>query len=95
MTASDPQVDLTAPPQRSYAGSVLVELLWGTALMLGYRTRFAALVLALFCVVTAMLFHNNFGDQTSSFTFSRTSRWPAGFCTSFGSDRYTLDARRS
>ena len=47
----------------AYAGSVLVELVGGSALIVGYRTRSVALVLAVFSLATAIVFHSNFADQ--------------------------------
>lgn len=38
--------------------AILVEVLAGAALLVGYRTKQAALVLALFTVVATVLFHN-------------------------------------
>ena len=40
------------------AGALTLEIVAGVALMLGYRTRWAALALAVFSLVDAFLFHN-------------------------------------
>ena len=39
-------------------GAIAVELLAGIALLIGFKTRWAALLLALFTLMAAVLFHN-------------------------------------
>lgn len=45
-------------PQVAVALALLVELLGGLALLLGWQTRWAALALALFTLVASFFFHN-------------------------------------
>src|SRR5437763_16706090 len=45
------------------AGAALIELGGGLALILGYRTRAVATVLAAFAIVTALIFHSHVADQ--------------------------------
>ena len=40
------------------AGALVLEIVAGIALIIGYKTRWAALTLALFTLVAAFLFHN-------------------------------------
>lgn len=42
---------------------VLFEILAGLALIAGFQTRIAAVALALFCVVSGVLYHFDLGDQ--------------------------------
>jgi putative oxidoreductase len=58
--------------------AIAVELGCGLLILCGYHTRGAALVLAGFCLATAVLFHGNLAIATSSFTSRRTWRSPAG-----------------
>ena len=44
----------------------LFELIAGLALVFGFLTRFFAVVLAVFCLLTAFFFHNNFVDPTQA-----------------------------
>lgn len=44
----------------------LFELIAGLALVLGFATRFFALLLAAFCLLTAFFFHNNFADPVQA-----------------------------
>ncbi|GAA4885376.1 hypothetical protein GCM10023333_18580 [Ferrimonas pelagia] len=43
---------------------VVLELLGGIAIILGFKTRLVALLLAGFCVLSALIFH---GDQANDF----------------------------
>ena len=43
--------------------ALVVELGVATALLLGWRTREAAAVMAVFSVMSALMFHNQFGDK--------------------------------
>jgi len=43
--------------------AILFEIVVGGALIAGFQTRLAALAAAAFCVVAALLYHSNFGDQ--------------------------------
>jgi putative oxidoreductase len=43
--------------------ALVVEIGLGLLVLVGYRTRPAALGLAIWCAVTALIFHRNFADQ--------------------------------
>jgi putative oxidoreductase len=60
---------LPLPPPLAYAGAVTVEIGCGLLMIVGYQTRVAAVVLALFCVTTAVFFHTNFFDPNQIFHF--------------------------
>lgn len=53
-------------PQFGLIAQMLVEIGGGVALLVGYRTRFVAAVLAAFCIATALFFHMNWPTATSS-----------------------------
>ncbi len=61
-TAEHRSVGLPFPPL-AFAVAVIVELGFGLLLLIGFQTRLVALVLAIWCVVTAVFFHRNFADQ--------------------------------
>lgn len=44
-------------------GAIALELGGGLAILLGFFSRYAALALAAFCLVTAALFHSNFAGE--------------------------------
>ena len=60
---------LPLPAPLAYAGAVAVEIGCGLLVITGYQTRAAAIVLALFCLATAVFFHTNFGDPNQIFHF--------------------------
>jgi len=82
-------------PQLALAGAILVELGAGVALILGYRTRLAALALALFTLVTALLFHSAIGDQNQFIHFFKNVAMTGGLLqvVAFGGGRLSLDSR--
>jgi putative oxidoreductase len=79
-----------------FAIAILVELVGGVALVLGYRTRLVAAVLALFTVATALAFHSNLGDQNQLIHFFKNIAMAGGLLqiVAYGAGRFSLDARK-
>jgi putative oxidoreductase len=75
--------------------AIFVELVGGVALVLGYRTRLVAGVLALFTVATALAFHSNLADQNQFFHFFKDIAMAGGLLqvVAYGAGRFSLDAR--
>ena len=48
---------------------IILELAGGLALLIGFKTRWAALALAAFSIVSAAIFHSNLGDQMQMVMF--------------------------
>ena len=59
--------------------TVALELLGGLAIIAGFRTRIVAFLLAGFCVVSGLLFHNNFADQMQMIMFMKNLAMAGGF----------------
>ena len=59
--------------------AIAVELGCGALIVLGYQTRAAALVLAVFCMLTAVLFHTNVGDRNQLLHFEKDLAIAGGF----------------
>lgn len=76
---------------------IAVELLGAVAIILGYQTRIAALLLAGFSVLSAILFHANFADQTQSIMFMKNLAMAGGFLllVARGAGGWSLDGRRA
>ena len=76
--------------------TIAVELLGGLAIVVGYKTRYAALALAGFCVVSALLFHRNFGDQMQMVNFLKNLGLAGGFLllASSGATAFAMDGTR-
>lgn len=74
---------------------ILLELGGGLAIVLGFLTRFAALGLAIFSVVSAFLFHANFADQTQQILFMKNLAMAGGFLflVGNGAGPLSLDAK--
>jgi putative oxidoreductase len=83
-------------PTLALAGAIAVEVGGGIALILGYRTRIVAAILALFSIVTALAFHNALGDQNQFIHFFKNIAMAGGLAqvAAFGAGRFSLDARR-
>lgn len=73
------------------------ELLAGLAILVGWQTRIVALLLAGFCVVTALIFHHNFADQVQMIMFLKNLAIAGGFLTLYanGAGAMSLDARKA
>ena len=82
-------------PLLAYLGAVIVEVGGGAMLLVGYRTKLVAIVLALFCVVTALIFHRNFADQTQMVMFLKNVSIAGGFLllVAHGAGPLSLDRR--
>lgn len=83
-------------PQLGYAIALLVELAGGAALVLGYRTRLVAAILAAFSLATAFAFHSALGDQNQFIHFFKNLAMAGGLLqvVAFGAGAWSLDARR-
>ncbi len=83
-------------PTLALAIAILVEVVGGIALILGYRTRLVAAGLAVFSVATALAFHNQLGDQNQFIHFFKNIAMAGGLLqvVAFGAGRFSLDARR-
>jgi putative oxidoreductase len=75
---------------------IAVELLGGLAVIFGWHTRVAAFLLAGFSLVSAVLFHANFGDQMQMIMFMKNLGLAGGFLmiVALGAGPYSLDNRR-
>jgi putative oxidoreductase len=58
-------------PFIAYWASTAVEVLGGLSVALGFAPRIGALVLAVFSVAAAIIFHTNFGDQNQMIHFMK------------------------
>ena len=74
---------------------IAVELLGGLAVMLGWHTRIAAFGLAGFSLLSALLFHANFGYQMQMIMFMKNVAIAGGFLmiVAQGGGAFALDNR--
>ena len=59
--------------------AIILEILWPILIIIGYQTRIAAALLSLFCIATAVIFHNDFGDQMQLTSFLKNIGLAGGF----------------
>jgi putative oxidoreductase len=74
--------------------AILVELGGGILLIAGFQTRLVAFARAGFCVVSAALFHNQFGDRMQMINFMKNLAMAGGLLqvVAFGAGSFSLDA---
>lgn len=72
---------------------ILLEIGGGLAVIAGFQTRLTAWALAAFSVVSAVIFHSNFGDQTQMIMFMNNFAIAGGFLllAGYGSGAYSID----
>jgi putative oxidoreductase len=82
-------------PFLAYLGALSVELAGGILLVAGYRTRAVAVVLTGFTLLTAVFFHNNFGDQNQMIHFMKNLMIMGGLLqvVAYGAGKFSLDGR--
>ena len=80
----------------AFAIAVIAEVGGGLALLLGFQTRLAATMLAIFTLATAVLFHNNMADQNQMIHFLKNIAITGGLLqvVAFGAGAFSLDNRR-
>jgi len=81
-------------PDLAYLVAILFEVAGGLCFLLGYRTRLAAVLMALFTLATALSFHTNFADQNTMVHFLKNIAIVGGFLqvAVFGGGAVSIDA---
>ncbi len=74
---------------------ILVEVVGGLAIILGWNTKYAAIALAGFSILSAVLFHADFSNQAQMISFMKNIAIAGGFLTLFvhGPGAFALDNR--
>lgn len=82
-------------PLLAYLVAVVVEFGAAILLVVGYRAREAGLVLALYCVVTAIGFHSALGDRNQLIHFLKNIAMAGGLLQvlAFGAGAFSVDNR--
>jgi putative oxidoreductase len=75
--------------------AIVVECIGGLLVLVGYQTRVAGLVLAIWCIATALVAHTNFGDGNQMIHFLKNLAMAGGFLqlVAFGGGTWTIDPR--
>ena len=81
--------------------AIIIELGGGLAVAVGFMTRWAALALAVFCVVAALIFHNFWAVPADQVMMQQINFWKnisitGGFLVlaAFGPGAISIDAKR-
>jgi putative oxidoreductase len=73
---------------------ILVELGGGLALLFGFKTRWAAALLALFSIGSALIAHTNFSDQMQMINFMKNLAMAGSLLmfVRYGAEELSVDA---
>ena len=73
--------------------AIIVEILFPLLLIVGYQTKISALVLAMFTLATALIFHTDFTNQMQLTSFLKNFAIAGGFLIIFirGAGKYSID----
>ena len=77
--------------------TIILEILFPLLLIIGYQTKLSALVLAIFTLATALIFHTDFTSQMQLISFLKNFAIAGGFLILFinGAGKYSLDHKLS
>ena len=75
--------------------AIILEIIAPILLIVGYKTKLAAAALGLFCLATAIIFHNDFGNTTQLTAFLKNIALMGGFLFLFmnGAKDFSLDKK--
>ena len=73
--------------------AIIIEIAAPILIVIGYKTKIAAAFLFLFCISTALIFHNDFGNQMQLTAFLKNIALAGGFLflIANGAKDYSLD----
>ena len=77
--------------------AIVIEIIGGLAILLGFKTRWAAALLALFCLATAFGVHLPAGDLENMTNFYKNLVMAGGFLyvMSFGAGGMSIDGEKA
>ena len=75
--------------------AIILEIVGPIFIILGYKAKVAAGLLSLFCIATAVVFHNDFSDQMQLGSFLKNIALAGGFLFIFinGTKDFSLDKK--
>ena len=77
--------------------AIIIEILFPILLIIGYKTRLSAIVLSLFTILLAVIFHTDFSNQMQLTAFLKNFAIAGGFLIIFvrGAGKYSIDHKLS
>ena len=75
--------------------AIILEIVGPVLVIIGYKTKLAAGLLSLFCIATAVIFHNDFADQIQFTSFLKNIALAGGFLILFvnGAKGFSVDKK--
>ena len=75
--------------------AIILEIVAPILIIIGYKTKIAAALLSIFCIATAIIFHNNLSDQMQFVAFMKNIALAGGFLflVANGTKGYCLDKK--
>ena len=82
-------------PEVLFIPAIIIEILFPLLLIVGYKTKLAASVMALFTFTVAIIFHTDFGEGIHMRMFLKDLAIAGGFLIIFirGAGKYSIDQR--
>ena len=76
--------------------AIIIEILGPILIIVGYQTKITAAFLSLFCLLTAIIFHNEYSNQMQLTSFLKNIALAGGFLLLVinGSKKFSLDNKR-
>ena len=80
-------------PEILFIPAIILEILFPLLLIVGYKTKFSALVMALFTLTVAIIFHTNFSEGMQMISFLKNLSIAGGFMIIivYGPGKISLD----
>ena len=80
-------------PSLLYVPAIIVEILFPLLIVIGYQTKVSALIMAIFSVSLAIIFHTDFSNQMQVMSFLKNFAIAGGFIIIFvnGPSRWSID----
>ncbi len=83
-------------PTVAYVIAIIIEVGFGLALLIGYKTKLAAAIIAVFTLVTAFMFHTNFVEQVQVIMFLKNITIVGGLLqvVAYGAGGFSIDKHK-
>ena len=80
-------------PDFLYIPAIILEILFPLLIVIGYQTKISALIMAIFSVSLAIIFHTDFSNQMQVMSFLKNFAIAGGFIIIFvnGPSRWSID----
>ena len=80
-------------PDFLYIPAIILEILFPLLIIIGYKTKISALIMAIFSISLAIIFHTDFSNQMQVMSFLKNFAIAGGFIIIFinGPSRWSID----